>query len=199
MSEKNAPRRVVMLDRDGTINVDVHYLADPDHMRLLPGAASGLRRLRDAGFEFAVMTNQSGIAHGRVDPALLPAIHARLEALLAEEGVRLAGIYVCPHKPEDGCACRKPEPGLVRQAQRDIPFDPADSFMIGDKEADVDLGLAVGATPILVRTGHGAEAERAGVGRKAAYVADNLDDAATFILNEIQRLPVGAKRSAAGS
>lgn len=178
-------RRVVMLDRDGTINVDMHYLADPDHMRLLPGTASGLRRLRDAGFDFVVMTNQSGIAHGVIDPAVLPVIHARLETLLADEGIHLAGIYVCPHRAEDACPCRKPKTALVTQAQQDIPFDPKASFMIGDKEADVDLGLAVGAVPILVRTGYGAGSEQAGVGQKAAYVADDLDDAATFILSRI--------------
>ncbi|GEO81939.1 D-glycero-alpha-D-manno-heptose-1,7-bisphosphate 7-phosphatase [Pararhodospirillum oryzae] len=174
-------RRAVLLDRDGTINVDVHYLSDPDQLRLLPGAAQGLRRLQAAGFALIVVTNQSGVARGVIDPEVLDRIHDRFHALLAEEGVTLTGLHACVHGPDDDCACRKPRPGLVEAAQALTPFDPAQSYMIGDKQADLDLGLGVGACSILVRTGHGRETEAEGA-PGAAFVADSLDEAASFIL-----------------
>ena len=148
-------RRVALLDRDGTILVERHYLADPAGVELLPNAADGLRRLRASGFDLVVVTNQSGLARGYFDTDGLAAIHARMAALLAAESVTLDAIYVCPHLPTAGCACRKPAPGLVRQAAADLAFDPAQSIAVGDKACDVDLGQAVGARTFLVRTGYG--------------------------------------------
>ncbi|WP_041793803.1 D-glycero-alpha-D-manno-heptose-1,7-bisphosphate 7-phosphatase [Pararhodospirillum photometricum] len=174
-------RRVVLLDRDGTINEEVHYLAHPDQLRLLPGVASGLRRLAQAGFALVVVTNQSGIARGLITPAALDAIHARLRDLLAAEGVVLEGIHACPHGPDDGCACRKPRPGLVEAAQKQNPFDPRRAFMVGDKKADLDLGRTVGAFSILVRTGYGRQVE-ATSGYRDAPIVDDLDAAARLIL-----------------
>lgn len=176
----SAPRRVVLLDRDGTINEDVHYLRHPDDLRLLPGAVEGLRRLAGLGFDLVVVTNQSGLARGYFSPADLEAIHARLCDLLTAEGVALAGIYVCPHGPDDGCSCRKPRPGLALAARADLGFDPGRAYVIGDKRADLHLARAIGATSILVRTGYGAEVERAG-GHGAVYVADDLAAAAAYI------------------
>lgn len=150
-------RRFVLLDRDGTLNEERHYLSDPDDMALIPGVAEGLRRLRDLGLGLVVVTNQAGIAYGYFDEARLDAIHDRLRALLAAEGVTLEGIYHCPHGPNDGCACRKPRPGLALAAAREHGFDPARSFMVGDKAADMGVAAALGIPGILVRTGHGAE------------------------------------------
>ncbi|MGE5548219.1 MAG: D-glycero-beta-D-manno-heptose 1,7-bisphosphate 7-phosphatase [Solirubrobacterales bacterium] len=177
-------RRYVLVDRDGTINVDKHYLSDPDGLELIPGAAEGLRLLTEKGFGIAVLTNQSGVARGYFGAEQLERIHARLKEMLAEQGVQVAGIYICPHGPDDDCTCRKPLPGMVEQAVAELGFDPREAFMIGDKQADVDLGKAVGATAILVRTGYGAETEAKGKAKaKAAdYVVDDLRQAADLIV-----------------
>ncbi|CAA7612162.1 D-glycero-beta-D-manno-heptose 1,7-bisphosphate 7-phosphatase [Magnetospirillum sp. UT-4] len=172
-------RRFVLIDRDGTLNVEKHYLSDPDDFVLIPGAGAAIRRLKDAGFGVAVITNQSGIARGYFDLARLDRIHARMTELLAAEGAAVDGVYLCPHGPDDDCACRKPLPGMVEQAVAEHGFDPARSVMIGDKEVDVELGLAVGAETFLVRTGHGAKHV---AGTKAHHVVDDLPAAVEMIL-----------------
>jgi D-glycero-D-manno-heptose 1,7-bisphosphate phosphatase len=172
-------KRFVLIDRDGTINVEKHYLSDPDQLELYPGVGPALKRLQDAGFGLAVITNQSGVARGYFDLARLAQIHDRLRALLAAEGVTVDGIYICPHGPDDDCTCRKPLPGMVEQAVAEHGFDPAQAFMIGDKEVDVELGHAVGAVSFLVRTGHGAKHVAA---TKAEHVVDDLAAAAGIIL-----------------
>lgn len=173
-----ASRRFVLIDRDGTINVEKHYLSDPDQLELYPGAAAAIRHLNALGLGVAVVTNQSGIARGYFDLARLEEIHGRLYTLLGEEGACIDGLYVCPHGPGDDCDCRKPLPGMVEQAVADHHFDPACSFMIGDKEVDVALGHAVGAVSFLVRTGHGAEYADSS---KADYVVDDLTAAVRII------------------
>ncbi len=172
-------RRFVLIDRDGTINVDKLYLGDPEQFELIPGAAAALRRLQALGFGIAVVTNQSGIGRGHLDDAQVERVMARLHETLEAEGVRLDGVYICPHRPEDGCECRKPAPGLVRAAVAEHGFDPADGFMIGDKQSDVELGRAVGAVTFLVRTGFG-EGEIAR-GATADYVVDDLPAAVRVI------------------
>lgn len=171
---------VVLLDRDGTIIVDRHYLSDPDQVELLPGAAEGLLRLRRAGCKLAVITNQSGIGRGLFSLEALERIHGRMLDLLLQEGVEIEGIFFCPHTPEEHCDCRKPQPGLIERAADALGFDPAQSFVVGDKPCDVELGQAVGARTILVRTGYGTaiEAEK---GCKPDYVADDLNKAAAII------------------
>lgn len=173
--------RYVLLDRDGTINVDVHYLSDPDNLRLERDAVAGLKLLSGAGFRFAVLTNQSGIARGFLTETRLQEIHARLDAMLALEQIRIDGYFFCPHSPLDGCGCRKPLPGLALEAARVLDFDPSASWMIGDKPADIGLGQAIGASTILVRTGKGmvTEAEQS---CRSDIVADTLLDAACRIL-----------------
>lgn len=173
-------KRFVLIDRDGTLNVEKHYLSDPAQLELIPGAGAALRRLKAAGFGIAVITNQSGIARGYFDLARLDQIHARLRELLTAEGVTIDGLYFCPHGPDDDCLCRKPLPGLVDQAVAEHGFDPRQAITIGDKEVDVELGHAIGGGGILVRTGHGAKAEAKGT--KADYVADDLPAAVEFIL-----------------
>lgn len=152
--------RAALLDRDGTIIVERHYLSDPDQVELLPGAAEGLRTLRELGYALVVVTNQSGLSRGYFDWPRLDAIHARLRELLSLQGVQLDAIYVCSHLPDANCACRKPAPGLFEQAAADFGFGPASAIVIGDKACDVDLGRAVGATSFLVLTGYGAEAAK---------------------------------------
>ena len=139
-------RRFAMLDRDGTLIHERHYLSDPNDVELLPGAVEGLLSLRKMGLGLVVLTNQSGVGRGYFDVARLELVHARMNSLLAQEGVEVDGIYYCPHRPEDLCPCRKPRPGLVNRAASELRFQPGDGFMIGDKAIDVQLGRAVGAT-----------------------------------------------------
>ena len=168
-------RRFVLLDRDGTIIPERHYLADPSLVELLPGVAEALRRLQRMGLGLAVLTNQSGIGRGLFDNARLDQIHGRLRTLLAAEDVLLDGIYYCPHLPEDHCSCRKPETGLVEHAARELGFDPTASFMVGDKPCDIDLGRRVGATTFLVCTGYGRETAFSSR-VKPDFVAEGLGD-----------------------
>lgn len=138
------------LDRDGTIVVDKHYLADPDGLELLPNALDGLRELRDLGARLVVVTNQSGVARGYFPVEAVERTHMRLRELLAQGGIELDGIYVCPHGPDDGCACRKPGSELFERAADDLGLDLNTSFVLGDKDADVEAGRRIGATPVLV-------------------------------------------------
>ncbi len=180
-------RRYVVLDRDGTIIVERHYLSDPGQVELLPGVAAGLARLGRMGLGLVVITNQSGIGRGYLDEPCLETIHARMCALLAADGVRLDGIYHCPHLPEAGCACRKPRTALVERASRELRFDPRAAFVVGDKPCDIELGQAIGATTMLVRTGYGAQV--AAEGRTAPdHTVDDVLEAARVIERLLARM-----------
>lgn len=153
-AETAAPRRFVLLDRDGTVIVDRDYLADPAGVELLPGAAEGLKRLRDLGLGLVIVSNQSGVGRGYFGIGDVERVNRRLAELLAARGVRLDGIYTCPHAPADGCRCRKPKPGLVDQAARQLGFDPESAFVIGDQPADMALGRAIGAVTLCIGGNH---------------------------------------------
>jgi D-glycero-D-manno-heptose 1,7-bisphosphate phosphatase len=150
MNETAAPRRLALIDRDGTIIVDRVYLSDPDGIEFAPGAIEGLRLLRDAGFALVLITNQSGIARGYFNIATLERIHDRLQSMLAAEGLRLEAIYFCPHGPDDGCDCRKPAPGMIRQAMRDLGFRFDEVVLIGDSDADMGAAAAAGVKAVRV-------------------------------------------------
>ncbi len=172
--------RFAILDRDGTINAERDYLSSPDQVELLPRASEGLRLLRDLGLRMIVVTNQSGVGRRYYDMAQVEETHNRLIELLAADRVELDGIYVCPHAPEDDCNCRKPRTGLLEQAAGELGFCARDGFVIGDKPSDIDLGKAVGAKTVLVRTGYGAEHEAAGT-VAPDFIADDLLEAAEWI------------------
>lgn len=189
-----APRPAVFLDRDGTVIVEVDYLADPERVELVPGSGPALRRLMEAGYALVLVTNQSGIARGRLDEDILAAIHARLDELLAPHGVRFDGVYYCPHHPEHGgeryakdCDCRKPRPGMLLQAARELDLDLGRSCMVGDAARDLEAGWAVGARGFLVRTGKGARQIEAATERAPGpgwlQVVDDLPAAAAQLLS----------------
>lgn len=152
----------VLLDRDGTILEDRRYLADPDGVVLLPGAAEGLRRLQAAGIRLVVVSNQSGVARGLISPAALAQVQERFRSVLAAEGVTLAGSYHCPHHPDAGCDCRKPRDGLARRAAAELGLDLFHCLVVGDKPADIGLARRLGAPAVLVTTGQGAATLAAG-------------------------------------
>ena len=135
----------VFLDRDETLNPDSGYISDPDHFSLYPWVPAGLKRLKDAGYLLVVVSNQSGVGRGWIDPVALERIHAKLDRLLLEaEGFRMDAYSICPHRPEDGCICRKPKPELLLRAARSLDIDLSRSFMIGDRKSDYEAGVAAG-------------------------------------------------------
>jgi D-sedoheptulose 7-phosphate isomerase len=143
--------KTVMVDRDGTIAVDVPYCADPDKIVLFPGAAEGIRALNDAGYRVILVTNQSGIGRGLVTHEQLAKVHERLCQLIEEKsGGHLDAIYYCPHHPDDKCSCRKPEIGMGIKAFMDFPIDPTRSYMIGDYNRDIQFGKRLGLKTFLV-------------------------------------------------
>lgn len=169
-----------ILDRDGTINEERHYLSDPDDVVLLPGAAEGLSLMQDLGIGIIIITNQSGLGRGYFSTNRLETVHERLFSLLKAHGVSVNGIYLCPHHPNENCRCRKPKPGLLERAAEDFEFNPENAFVIGDNVCDIELGKHVGAHTILVRTGYGATVEKE-ARVTPDFVEDNLLQAASTI------------------
>jgi histidinol-phosphate phosphatase family protein len=178
------PKPAIFLDRDGTLIEERHYLSEPAQIAIFPGAIEALSQLSQAGYALVIVTNQSGIGRGLFTEDQLAIVHRHLENTLADGGVRLDGIYHCPHAPDQACECRKPLPGLVSRACDDLDLDPARSWVIGDKPADVALGMNIGARPILVLTGYGESSRNAPeVAAASAHIAEDLPSAARFILD----------------
>jgi D,D-heptose 1,7-bisphosphate phosphatase len=175
-------RAAVFLDRDGTLIAERSYLADPAGVELVPGAVEALRELRAAGLALVVVTNQSGIALGLYTERDYRAVAARLEDLLAGQGVELDATHYCPHHPDvtGPCECRKPGTAMHRRAAANLGLDLARSFYVGDKVSDVQPAGALGGQAILVRTGYGAQHER--LVRAGTWIARDLADAASQIL-----------------
>jgi histidinol-phosphate phosphatase family protein len=159
----------VLLDRDGTLVVDVAYNFDPDRVQLVPGAFEAVARLRGAGVPLALVTNQSGVGRGLMTMEQVHAVNRRLEELVGPLGPWL----VCPHTPDDGCRCRKPAPGLVLDAAAALGVAPAECVVIGDIGADMEAARAAGARGILVPTPVTRPQEVA----EAPEVASTLSDA----------------------
>ena len=148
--------KLLILDRDGVINYDSDaYIKNLDEWIPLPGAVEAIARLSRAGWTVAVATNQSGLARGYYDQTALDAMHARLRQLVAEQGGELGLIVHCPHGPDDGCDCRKPKPGMLRQIAAHYGVSLAGVWFVGDSSGDLNAALAVGCQPVLVKTGKG--------------------------------------------
>lgn len=142
--------KVVVLDRDGTIVIDRGYLDDPDGLEFLPGAAEGLHALHARGYRLVVVTNQSGVGRGLYPMDRVLAMNARLQAMVRAIGAELAAIYVCPHAPDEHCACRKPAQALMLRAAAELSFEPRLAVVIGDKQSDVEFGRRAGALSVLI-------------------------------------------------
>ncbi len=140
----------VFVDRDGTLNDDPGYLASPDMLVLFPGVVEAVAKLKRAGCCVVLVTNQSGIGRSYFTRTDLHAIHDKLQVLLRQGGGMLDGIFFCPHLPEEGCACRKPSPGLVHQAVETLGVRVSRSYVVGDKRSDMELAKNIGAIGVLV-------------------------------------------------
>ena len=163
-----ARRPAVFLDRDGTVNVEVHYLSLAEQIDLLPTVAETISMLNSRGIPVVIVTNQAGIARGYFPEHRLIAIHDHLRRILADKNARIDGIYYCPHHPSAGlgeyrkvCDCRKPMPGMLIRAAEDLAIDLTRSLMIGDRESDLQAGANAGCQTALVTTGYGIETSAA--------------------------------------
>ena len=190
-----ARRPAVFIDRDGTLTEEVGYVNHPSRLRLLPRSAEAVRRLNGAGIAAVVATNQAGIARGYFTEDVMHAVHERLAAELKDAGAHLDGLYVCPHHPTEGappfradCECRKPKPGLLVRAARELDLDLHDSCMVGDKASDLLVAPAVGARSVLVLTGYGRgewEYHRANFSVIPDHVAADLLDAVDWVIDRM--------------
>jgi D-glycero-D-manno-heptose 1,7-bisphosphate phosphatase len=150
------PMKLIILDRDGTINEDRDdFVKTPDEWVPIPGALEAIARLNQAGWHTVVATNQSGLGRGTFDMATLNAMHVKMNQLLAKQGGRIDAVFFCPHTPEDGCSCRKPLPGLFEQIGERFGVPLRDVPVVGDSLRDLQAGAAVGCQPHFVRTGKG--------------------------------------------
>ncbi len=180
----------IFLDRDGTINEELEFISDPENVVLIPGSVDAIREANRLGLKVFVITNQSGIARGLIKEEDLVRVHNKLVKLLNAENAHLDAIYFCPHHPDYGeppyrtlCDCRKPNTGMLKQAEAEFNIDLKKSFIIGDKIIDIQMAHAVGAKSILVLTGYGKNQIEIIKSQNiyVDYIAENLHDAMQFL------------------
>lgn len=184
------PLKLIIFDRDGTINEDRDdYVKAPDEWVPLPGALEAIARLNHAGWHAVIATNQSGLGRGTFDMASLNAMHVKMNQLLAKQGGRIDAVFFCPHAPEDACSCRKPLPGLFEQIGERFGVSLRDVPVVGDSLRDLQAGVAVGCQPHLVRTGKGAALDAVRLGELCALVPGTVvhADLAAFAEHMIRR------------
>jgi D-glycero-D-manno-heptose 1,7-bisphosphate phosphatase len=183
----------VFFDRDGTLNEEVEFISTPEQMQLIPGAGRAVRAVNERGFLAFVISNQSGIARGLFTEADLIPIHAKFQKDLGASGARIDRIYYCPHHPTAGippyrvdCDCRKPRPGMLHRARKEMGVDLSRSYVVGDRIVDVLAGRNAGAKGILVLTGYGTSSveECREQGIVPDHIAPSVGEAVNFILSE---------------
>ncbi len=180
----------VFLDRDGTINEEMGYINHLSRFKVFPQAAPAIRHLNEAGLKVVVISNQSGVARGYFSLALMEEVSRCLTNHLAAGGARLDGFFVCTHHPNAGCPCRKPRPELIERAARELDLDLKRSYLIGDRYTDMETAANAGVKGILVLTGYGRgefEFLREKAPAQPVYVAEDLADAAAWILEDLQK------------
>jgi len=177
------PRPAVFLDRDGTLIRDLKYLKDPKRIYFYKGACNALKKLYPLNYRLVMITNQSGIGRGFFGRRDLELVHRRMMEILKKNGVKLDGIFLCIHRPDQHCACRKPKLLLFRRAAKKLSIDFKKSYLIGDKLADVTPAKILGARGILVETGEGLKHRRES--RTQGFrTVKNLKDAVNIIIKE---------------
>ena len=168
---------IVVLDRDGVINVDsANYIKSAEEWQALPGSIDAIAMVCKKGYQVYVATNQAGLARGLFSPLDLQQMHQKLESLVETAGGKIAGIFFCPHHPDDGCRCRKPNPGLLEQIAESANVSLTNRPFVGDSLKDIQAAVAIGAKPVLVRTGNGRNTEA----KLDGLDVDVYDDLAAF-------------------
>jgi len=190
----------VFLDRDGTVCEEVGYLSEVKDLRLIPGSARAIRQIRQAGWKVVIISNQSGVARGYMTEETVRIIHTALREMLLKEGAEIDGIYYCPHHPKGNppydiqCNCRKPEVGMLRQADKDLDLDLNRSIVIGDKLSDVQTAQRLNIPGILVLTGFGKgelETYQQNWEKAPDHIAENLLEAASWFLRNSSKKEKG--------
>ena len=175
--------RYVLLDRDGVINLDSdEFIKTPEQWQAIEGSLEAIALLNNHGYQVAVITNQSGLARGLFDEAMLESIHAKMRQQIVEKGGKIEAIYYCPHAPDSNCLCRKPNPGLLEAFAAEKHVNLKDTIFIGDSLRDIQAALTAGANPILVKTGKGEKTLADNPGLNIP-VFENLYDAAKYIIS----------------
>lgn len=184
---------LLILDRDGVINQDSDdYIKSVEEWQPIPGSIAAMAHLSQAGYRIAIATNQSGLGRGYFQPADLEAMHAKMTALLHEAGGELAGIFFCPHTPDDNCNCRKPKAGLIDAIEQALGCSAENAYMVGDSLRDLEAGLVKGCKPLLVKTGKGQRslkklAEQPQPELNHMQVFDSLADSCDFLLAQLKK------------
>jgi D-glycero-D-manno-heptose 1,7-bisphosphate phosphatase len=177
--------KLVVLDRDGVINVDsVHFIKNTNEWVPIPGSLEAIALLNQSGYRVAIATNQSGISRGLFDMVTLNAIHDKMYRALNALGGRIDAIFYCPHSADDHCDCRKPKPGMMEEIGRRFGMDMKGVPVVGDALRDLQAGAALDMQPILVRTGKGQDTLAAGNLPEGTLVFANLAEAVQHIISE---------------
>jgi len=182
--------KLVILDRDGVINHDSDaYVKSADEWIPIPGSIEAIADLHRAGFTVTVATNQSGLARKLFNLEQLQAMHHKMSELVVAAGGQLAGIFYCPHGPQQGCDCRKPKPGLIDAIERELQVSAAGAYLIGDSLRDLEAGLQRDCIPILLRTGKGEKtllqlAQKNNPALATLAVFDDLAAAAHYLIKQ---------------
>ncbi len=179
MSKK---QKAIFLDRDGTIIEEVNFLSTVENTKLFPYTIEALKLFSNAGFRLFVTTNQSGISRGYFGASAVNAIHSKIQNELAEADIKIEGFFFCPHFPDDGCKCRKPNIGMIDQALENFEIDLDKSWVIGDKKLDIGMGFNANTLTALVLTGYGAKHELE-LKRKPDLISENVLEAAKLIVS----------------
>ncbi len=195
MYQQNLKSGAIFLDRDGTIIVEKNYLRDISGLEFLPGALSGLKILAETRLPLYIFTNQAGIAHGYFTEETLHQIHIYMIARLREAGIKICGVYYCPHHPDAevesyryDCNCRKPKPGLLKLAAGREQLNLGESYVIGDKRSDLDAGKVVGAKTALVLTGYGLEESLSLTPDTTPnFIGQNLNEIARWVCDDLEQ------------
>ena len=174
-------KKVVFFDRDGTLIVDKIYLNDPEQIEYLPGVFQGLKNLRDQGFEFIIVTNQSGVPRGLVDVKNLEQIHKNIRSDFAKEGINILNFYYAPYLVESNHPMRKPGPGMLEAGIKDFNVDRTTSWMVGDRMTDVEAGRRAQIKSIFM---HGTEEPKLSPFASAEYEAKNFQEVCQFICEQ---------------
>jgi D-glycero-D-manno-heptose 1,7-bisphosphate phosphatase len=175
---------LVLLDRDGVINEDSpEYVRCPSDWLPIPGSLDAIARLNRVGYTVAICSNQSGVARGFLTVDDLFAIHETMRVALAGVGGHIDAIFCCTHAPDAGCSCRKPKPGLLMRAMKELNATPEQTTFVGDSLRDMQAALVAQCVPVLVRTGHGAEFESAARDAGVLHVFDDLAAATNWMID----------------